>query len=75
VSTLDPQIGITIVAIIGALAHAAVAILRAVQDYRASQVKANGAADSAMLIAARTVTNPSSAPGTVVVESPTEPPI
>jgi hypothetical protein len=33
-STLDPQIAIAVVAILGAVSHAAVAILRGLQDYR-----------------------------------------
>jgi hypothetical protein len=33
-TALDPQIAIATVAILGALSHAAVAILRGLQDYR-----------------------------------------
>jgi hypothetical protein len=33
-TTLDPQIAIATVAILGALSHAAVAILRGFQDYK-----------------------------------------
>jgi hypothetical protein len=40
ITTLDPQIAIAAVAIIGAFAHAIVAILRAVQDFRVAQIRA-----------------------------------
>lgn len=30
----DPQVAVTVVAILGAVSHAVVAIMRAVQDYR-----------------------------------------
>ncbi len=33
-TTLDPQIAIATVAILGAMSHAAVAILRGLQDYK-----------------------------------------
>jgi hypothetical protein len=39
---LDPQIAVTVVAILGALSHAVVAVLRAVQDYRVALLKAAG---------------------------------
>lgn len=38
---MDPQIAVTVVAILGALEHAFVAILRAVRDYRVALVRAD----------------------------------
>jgi hypothetical protein len=37
---VDPQIAVTVVAILGAVSHAVVAILRAVQDYRVAIIRA-----------------------------------
>lgn len=38
---MDPQIAVTVVAILGALEHAFVAVLRAVRDYRVALVRAD----------------------------------
>lgn len=37
---LDPQVAIALVAVIGAVSHAVVAVLRAIQDYRVGLMRA-----------------------------------
>jgi hypothetical protein len=37
----EPQIAVAVVAIVGAISHATVAVMRAVQDYRVAIIKAH----------------------------------